>query len=239
MGFRPNCFNCIAHLYLCYTLLVLHFTCTAHLCLLYKALMYFLSLWNTIQFFSISNMVSKPLLWPFLSSLVFISVTPFSTSLSPSQQPSQPFTVEPSTSSSHRPWVLDLQLLSLRNFTLHRPLPFASPLQILLRPRFWRYHRDRLAPIYTIVKASAPSETAHAPTRRSKALFLWSRAPRAFHAPLHIWVLSHAPPYAIASGHTPFTRRHAPPRISSLLLTSSTSTLACAVANITCLRVSR
>ena len=37
-------------LYLYSTLvLVLHFTCTAHLCLLYKALMYILSLRNTIQ----------------------------------------------------------------------------------------------------------------------------------------------------------------------------------------------
>ena len=43
IGFRPNCFTCIAHLYLYYTLLVLHFTCTAHLCLLYKALMYIFS----------------------------------------------------------------------------------------------------------------------------------------------------------------------------------------------------
>ena len=35
-------FTCIAHLYL-------YYTCTAHLCLLYKALMYILSLRNTIQ----------------------------------------------------------------------------------------------------------------------------------------------------------------------------------------------
>ena len=84
-------------------------------------------------------MVSEPLLWPFLSSLVFISMTPFSTSLPPSQQPPQPFTDEPPTSSSRRPWVPDLQPLSLRSFTLPRPLPFASPLQILIRLRFWRY----------------------------------------------------------------------------------------------------
>ena len=57
--------------------LILHFPYTAHLCLLYKALIYILSLWNTIQSSSISNMISEPLLWPFLSSLVFISVTPF------------------------------------------------------------------------------------------------------------------------------------------------------------------
>ena len=181
MSFRSNCFTCIAHLYLYYTLLVLvlHFTCTAHLCLLYKALMYILSLRNTIQSSCISNMVSEPLLWPFLSSFVFISVTSFSISLSPSQQPPQPFTVEPPTSSSRRPWVPDLQPPSLRSFTLHRPLPLASPLQILLRLRFWRYHRDCLVQIYKIVKALTPSETAHALTRQSKVLFRWSRASRA------------------------------------------------------------
>ena len=201
MGFRPSYFTCIVHLYLYYTLLVPHTYASyiRHWCIFSH---------YEIQYKSsnISNMVSEPLLWPFLNSLVFISVTPFSTSLPPSQQPPQPFAVELPTSSSHRPWVPDLQPLSLRNFTLHRPLPFASPLQILLRSRFWRYHRDRLAPIY---KISTPSETARAPTRRSKALFLWSRAPRAFHAPLHIWVLSHVPPRAIASGHAPFTRLHA------------------------------
>ena len=123
-------------------------------------------------------MVSEPLLWPFLSSLVFISVTPFSTSFPPSQQPPQPFVVKPPTSSSSYPWVPDLQLPSLRSFTLHRPLPFVSPLQTLLRLRFWRNHRDRLVPIYKIVKASRPSKTAHAPTRHPKFLYGWSRAPR-------------------------------------------------------------
>ena len=118
-------------------------------------------------------MVSEPLLWSFLSSLVFISMTPFSTSLPPSQQPPQPFTDEPSTSSSRRPWVPNLQPLSLRSFTLPRPLPFALPLQILLRLRFWRYHRDRLAPIYILVKGSTPLKIARTPTRCSKVLFRW------------------------------------------------------------------
>ena len=155
-------------------------------------------------------MISEPLLWPFLSSLVFISVTPFPTSLSPSQQPPQPLAVEPSTSSSCRPWVPNLQPSSLRSFTLHRPLPFASPLQILLRSHLWRYHWDRLAPIYTLAEPSTPSETTCTPTRRSKVLFRWSRT---VHAPLHIWVFSHAPPCTATSGH-------APPRTSTLLLTS-------------------
>ena len=148
---------------------------------------------------SISNMVSELLLWLFLSSLVFISVTPFSISLLLSQQPPQPFAVEPPTSSSRRPWVLDLQPLSLRSFTLHRPLPFVSSLQTLLRLWFWRYHRDRLAPIYKTVKSSTPSETARAPTRRSKFLYGWSRAPRAVtrrHVPLGSVMRLHAPVFS-------------------------------------------
>ena len=164
MGFRPNCLTCIAHLYLYYTLLVSH-TYASYIRHWY---IFFYSR-NTIQSSSISNMVSEPLLWPFFSSLVFISVTPFfffSTSLPPSQPPSQPFAVEPPTSSSRRPWVPDLQQSLLRSFTLHRPLPLASPSQTLLRLQFWTYHRDRLASIYKTVEDSTSSETARAPTRR-------------------------------------------------------------------------
>ena len=67
VGIRPTLFTCIA------LLLVLH-TSTSYI----KAIMYILLFWK-IQYnsFNISNMVSEPLLWPFLSSLVFISVTPF------------------------------------------------------------------------------------------------------------------------------------------------------------------
>ena len=55
MGSRPNCFTCIAHMYLYYTLLVSH-TYASYIkhCLLYKALMYILSFkkYNTIfQYF--------------------------------------------------------------------------------------------------------------------------------------------------------------------------------------------
>ena len=160
---------------------------------------------------SISNMVSEPLLWPFLSNLVFISVTPFSTSLPPSQQPPQPFVVEPPTSPNRCPWVPDLQPPSLRSFTLHRPLPFASSLQTMLRLRYWKYHRDRLAPIYKIVKALTPSETARTPTHHSKFLYDWSGTP-----------------------HTS-TRRLFRSRAVMRLLTSSTSALAYTIADITCL----
>ena len=158
-------------------------------------------------------MVSEPLLWPFLSSLVFISVTPFSTSLPPSQQPPHPFTVEPPSSSSRRPWVPDLQPPLLRSFTLHRPLPLASPLQTLLRLRFWSYHRNRLALIYKTVKDSTSSETAHAPTRRQNFLYGWSCAPRVART------------------------LHAPPRACFLLLKSALVTSsATSSANIICWR---
>ena len=205
MGFRPNYFTCIVHLYLYYTLLVPHTYASyiRHWCIFSH---YEIQYKST----SISNMVSEPLLWHFLSSLVFISVTHFlffSTSLPPSQQPPQPFAVEPPTSSSRRPWVPNLQLPLLRSFTLHRPLPLASPLQTLLWLRFWSYHRDRLASIYKTMKASTPSETACAPTRRSKFLYGWSRAPRASR-------LRHAPPCAVMI-------RHAPSRANFLLLTSA------------------
>ena len=108
-------------------------------------------------------------------------------------------------SSSRHPWVPDLQPSSLRSFTLHRPLPLTSPLQKLLRLRFWRYHRDCLAPIYKTVKASTPSETARAPTRRLKFLYSWSRATRVV------------------------TRLQAPPRAKFLLLMSVLGDIICHV----------
>ena len=72
MGFRPNCFTCIAHLYLYYILFVPHTYASyiRHWCIFFH--------WEIkYKTSSIFNMVSEPLLWPFLSSLVFISVTPF------------------------------------------------------------------------------------------------------------------------------------------------------------------
>ena len=138
-------------------------------------------------------MVSEPLLWPFLISLVFISVTPFSTSLLPSQQLPQPLTVEPPTSSSRCPWVPDLQPLPLRSFTLQRPLLFASLPQILLRLISCRYHWDRLASIYTLVEALKPSKTTWAFMRHLKVLHCSSRAPRTTAHLGCITMRSHAP----------------------------------------------
>ena len=139
--------------------------------------MYILWLWNTTQSFSISNMVLEPLLWPLLSSLVFISVTQFSTSLSPSQQSPQPLTVEPPTAFNCCLWVPDLQSLSLRSPTPHRPLHESSLPWILLRLHFYKYHCDRLVSIYTSVESSQSSETARTFTRRPKLLCQSPRAP--------------------------------------------------------------
>ena len=151
--------------------------------------MYILWLWNTTQSFSISNMVLEPLLWPLLSSLVFISVTQFSTSLSPSQQSPQPLTVEPLMPFSCRLWVPDLQPLSLRSPTPYRPLHKSSLPWILLRLHFYKYHWDRLVSIYMSVETSQSSETARTFTCHSKLL---CQSPRTPHAVLssnwrHMW----------------------------------------------------
>ena len=115
-------------------------------------------------------MVSEPLLWPFLSSLVFIGVTPFSISLLPSQQLLQPLTVEPPTSSNRCLWVPDLQPLLLRSLTSYRPLHMSLPPWILHRLCFYRYHWDRFAPIYTLVEALQLSEIARALTHHPNIL---------------------------------------------------------------------
>ena len=211
-------------------MLVLNSYLYCTLCLLYKGShVHSLTMkYNTIDF-SISNMVSDPLLWHFLNSLVFIGVTPFSTSLSPLQQLSQPLAVKPSMSSSHHPWVLDLQPPSLRSFTLQRPLPFASPLQILLRLRFWRYHWDRLALIYTLGEASKPSETACSPMPFKGSVPQLT----CLHAPLHVWVVSPCTPmHCIFKSHA-FTRLPMPQpsywrhSATSALIVSSLTSLAC------------
>ena len=158
--------------------------------------------------------------------LLFFSLS--STLLPPSQQPPQPFAVEPPMSSSRHPWVPDLQPSSLRSFTLHRPLPLTSPLQKLLRLRFWRYHRDCLALIYKTVKASTPSETARAPTRRLKFLYSWSRATR-------VVTRLQAPPRATTRFHAPACTSFLPADVSPrwhhlpchLLTSSLTRPLTC------------
>ena len=166
-------------------------------------------------------MVSEPLLWPFLSSLVFIGVTPFSTSLPPSQQPPQPFAVEPSTSTSRRLWVPDLQPPLLRSFTPQRPLPIASPPQycsdyvgegtteILLHrsTHSWKSHHHR---------------SLHALSRTTKRFCALAHA---LHAPSKIITRLHALPRVGCVLHVPpcaYTRQISP---ADIILTSSSSSL--------------
>ena len=144
----------------------------------------------------ISNMVSEPLLWHFLSSLVFISVTSFSTSFLPSQQLPQPLAVEPPTSSSRCLCVPDLQPLSLRSPTPHRPLHVSLSPWILLRLCFYRYHWDRLVPIYKLVEASQPLEITRALMRYPKILRPSSRASTRLQP-------SHTPPHASRARSAP------------------------------------
>ena len=175
-------------------------------------------------------MVSESLLWPFLSSIVFIGVTPFSTSLPLSQQPLQPLAVEPLKSSSRCPWVSNLQPPSLRSFILQRPLPLASPPQILLRLHFWRYHWDCLTSIYTLVEASKPSETSRAPTHHSKVLFRSARASTRHYTSGLFLTCYHAP-------HLQVTRRHSSSRaVTRLLMSFCQVSPSCIITDVTCLR---
>ena len=95
-------------------------------------------------------------------------------------------------SSNRRLWVPNLQPLSLRSPTLHRPLHVSSPPWILLRLRFYRYHWDRLAPIYTLVEALKPSEIARALTHHPNILGSSSHV----HALPCVDSLLHTPPRA-------------------------------------------
>ena len=126
--YGPNCFTCIAYLYLYYTFLIPHTYAfyIRHWCIFFHwEIQYNLPLfltWYQSHCFDL-----------FLGSLVFIGVTSFSTSLPPSQQSPQPFADEPPPSSSRCLKVPDLQPQSLRSLTLHRLLHASSPPLILLR----------------------------------------------------------------------------------------------------------
>ena len=88
----------IPHTYLYYTLYLLY----------KRTLSYFITCEIQYYSFSIFNLVSESLLWPFLSSFISIGVTPFSTSLLSSQYSPQLLAVEPPMSLSCRPWVTNL-----------------------------------------------------------------------------------------------------------------------------------
>ena len=153
-------------------------------------------------------MVSEPLLWPFLSSLVFIGVTPFSTSLSPSQQLSQPLAVEPSIPAIILGfWTCNRHRWGVSHYKDHCPLHHRckycsdyvseGTTEIVLR---WSTHSGK----------PQSHQRPHAPPCRSKVLFRSSHAStRRCTSGLFLHAL-----------HLQVTRLHTPSHASTLLLTS-------------------
>ena len=146
-------------------------------------------------------MVSKPLLWPFLSSLVFISVTHFFFHIT---------SAITTTTAAFRRWTSDVI----------QPSSLGSGLAAAVVKEFHtaqttaaRITTTNIAPI-TILKLPQRSSCANLQnreslnavgdrTRRSKFLYGWSRAPRASRL------------------------LHAPPRARFLLLTSALGDIIC------------
>ena len=189
MGFGPNCFTCIAHLYLYYTLLVLHFTCTAHLCLLYKALMYIFS-WRNIIYTNLPVFLtwyqshSSDLFLAVLSLLVLFHFQHHfrhhnsHCSLSPLNLQRLP-----SLSLGSKPAVAIVEESNTAQITAHVILPW-----LLLRSNFWWYHWDRLETIYPSVKATQSSKPTRALTRRLKFLLQrLTHSMRHTHLPSSSW----------------------------------------------------
>lgn len=159
MGFRLTLFTCTTH-YLYYTV-----------CLLYKGtLLYFITC--EIQYYSlcISNMVSEPLLWHFLRSLVSLwCYSKFTVVIA----------VAAATVAIHR-WisdvsqlsslVLDQQPLPLRSLTQQKTIALLSSPWILPRLCFGRYHCDHSPPICLTVETWPSSEPSRARMHRPKIL---------------------------------------------------------------------
>ena len=182
MDFRPTLFTFIVYL--------LYYT----LCLLYKrhsCIFYYLR--NTIQSFSISNMVSELLLWPFSLAVLSLLVLLHSQhrfrrhnsccSLLPLNLQCLPAVVFGS-----RPAATIVE----ESYTAQTTACVITAVNIA--PIFCRYHWDRFAPIYTLVEASQPSEIARTLTCHPNILRQISRITRAFtclHAPdLHLLTLT-------------------------------------------------
>ena len=207
MGFRPNCFTCIAHLYLYYILFVPHTYASyiRHWCIFFH--------WEIkYKTSSIFNMVSEPLLWPFLSSLVFISVTPFFNIAS----------AITTTATAFRRWTSDVT----------QPSSLGSePTAAVIK----EFHTAQTTIVCITATNIAPITVLKVPQRLS-CIDLQNRESlnavgdyTCPHAPLKVSVRlitsrlfrSRAP-----------TRCHAPPCAPTRLLTSSTSALACAVVDV-------
>ena len=200
MGFRPDYFTCIAHLYLCYTLLVPHTYASyiRHWCIFSH---------NEIQYksSSISNMVSEPLLWPFLSSLVFISVTPFffniasaitttaaafccwtSDIIQPSSLGFGPATVIVKEFHTTQTTVARITATNIAPITVWK-LPQRSSCTDLQNCESLNAVGDRMrphAPLRVSVRLITRSTHRHAPLGSSMRLHVLSRAATRLHAPV-------------------------------------------------------
>ena len=208
MGFRPNCLTCIAHLYLYSTLLVPH-TYTSyirHWCIFFYSR-------NAIQSSGISNMVSEPLLWHFLSSLVFLSVTPFSFNIA---------SAITTTVAAFRCWIADvIQPSSLGS----------GPAAAVVK----EFHTAQTTAARITVTNIAPIVVLNLPQRSSRA-DLQNRGRFNVigdrtrpHAPIKVFerLITRSTHRHVLLG--PSTRRHAPARARVPLLTSALGDVICHV----------
>ena len=211
MSFRPNYFTCIAHLYLYYTLLVpyTYASYIRHWCIFFH---------REIQYktSSISNMVSKPLLWLFLSSLVFISVTPFFFNIA---------SAITTTAATFRRWTSDVIQPSSLSFGLAAAVVREFHTAQTTAPRITV---TNIAPI-TVLKVPQRSSYADLQNRESLNAVKDRTHP---HTPLKVLYGRSRTPRASRLRHAPSRSAmhfHAPARASFLLLTSAPGDVICHV----------
>ena len=151
-------------------------------------------------------MVSKPLLWPFLSSLVFISVTHFffhiTSAITTTTAAFRRWTsdvIQPSSLGSGPAVAVVKEFHTAQTIAAHITATNIAPITVLKLPQ-----RSSCADLQKRESLNAVGNR----TRRSKFLYGWSRAPR-------VARLCHAPPRAA--------------RTSFLLLTSTLGDVICHV----------
>ena len=183
MGFRPNYFTCIAHLYLYYTLLVFSHEEIQYLYSTLILVLYFTYIFswrNTIYtnlpvFLTWYQSHSSDLFLAVLSLLVlFHSQHRFRHHNSHCSLSLLNLRCLPSLSLGSEPAAVVVEESNTAQITTH-----VIPPRLLLQSNFWWYHWDRLEMIYPSVKALPSSELPCALTRRLN--FLRQRTTR--HAP--------------------------------------------------------
>ena len=166
-------------------------------------------------------MVSEPLLWPFLSSPVFISVTLFffSTSLPPSQQPPQPFDVIQPSSLGSGPTVAVVKEFHTAQTTAARiTVTNIASITVLKLPQ-----RSSCADLQNRESLNAVEDHTRPHTPLKVSVRLITRSTR-LQAPLRAYTCRHAPPSASTRLHAPVSPTNVSLRWRHLpchLLTSS------------------